>query len=59
MYSGEAPKQSSKHMRQLRDYIIQWSVYKYSLLINTEVNMSVYHQIDRIIEQTTNSYSGK
>jgi hypothetical protein len=47
MYSGEAPKRSSKHIRQLRDYIIQWSVYKYSLLINTEVNVFVHHRIDR------------
>lgn len=28
--------------------IIQWSVYKYSLLINAEVNAHVKHQIDII-----------
>jgi hypothetical protein len=47
MYSGETPKRFSKHKRQLRDSIIQWSVYKYSLLINTELNAFVQHQIDR------------
>jgi hypothetical protein len=47
MYSGEIPKRFSKHKRQLRDSIIQWSVYKYSLLINTELNAFVQHQIDR------------
>jgi hypothetical protein len=31
----------------VRDFIIQWSVYKYSLLINTEVNVCVQHRIDR------------
>jgi hypothetical protein len=36
MYSGETPKRFSKHRRQLRDSIVQWSVYKRSLLINTE-----------------------
>jgi hypothetical protein len=36
MYSGETPKQFSKHKRQLRDSIVQWSVYKRGLLINTE-----------------------
>jgi hypothetical protein len=41
MYSGETPKQFSKHMRQLRDSIVQWSVYKRSLLINTELNVFV------------------
>jgi hypothetical protein len=41
MYSGETPKQFSKHKRQLRDSIMQWSVYKYSLLINTELNAFV------------------
>lgn len=34
-------------MTQLRDFIIQWSVYKYSLLINTEVNTLVQRRIDR------------
>ena len=47
MYSGETPKRFSKHRRQLRDSIVQWSVYKRSLLINTELNVFVYHQIDR------------
>jgi hypothetical protein len=41
MYSGETPKRFSKHMRQLRDSIVQWSVYKRSLLINTELNVFV------------------
>ena len=41
MYSGETPKQFSKHRRQLRDSIVQWSVYKRSLLINTELNVFV------------------
>jgi hypothetical protein len=35
MYSGETPKRFSKHRRQLRDSIVQWNVYKRSLLINT------------------------
>jgi hypothetical protein len=47
MYSGETPKRFSKHKRQLRDSIIQWSVYKCSLLINTELNAFVQQQIDR------------
>jgi hypothetical protein len=47
MYSGETPKRFSKHKRQLRDFVIQWSVYKYSMLINTELNAFVQHQIDR------------
>jgi hypothetical protein len=29
------------------------------MLINTELNAFVQHQIDRTAEQTTNSYSGK
>jgi hypothetical protein len=41
MYSGETPKQFSKHKRQLRDSIVQWSVYKRNLLINTELNVFV------------------
>jgi hypothetical protein len=41
MYSGETPKRFSKHRRQLRDFIVQWSVYKHSLLINTELNVFV------------------
>jgi hypothetical protein len=41
MYSGETPKRFSKHRRQLRDSIVQWSVYKRSLLINTELNVFV------------------
>jgi hypothetical protein len=41
MYSGETPKRFSKHRRQLRDSIVQWSVYKRSLLINTELNIFV------------------
>jgi hypothetical protein len=47
MYSGETLKRFSKHKRQLRDSIIQCSVYKYSLLINTELNAFVQQQIDR------------
>jgi hypothetical protein len=47
MYSGETLKRFSKHKRQLRDSIIQWSVYKYCLLINTELNAFVQQQIDR------------
>jgi hypothetical protein len=41
MYSGETPKRFSKHKRQLRDFIVQWSVSKRSLLINTELNVFV------------------
>jgi hypothetical protein len=41
MYSGETPKRFSKHRRQLRDSIVQWSLYKRSLLINTELNVFV------------------
>jgi hypothetical protein len=47
MYSEETSKWFSKYKRQLRDSIIQWSVYKYSLLINTELNAFVQHHIDR------------
>jgi hypothetical protein len=47
MYSGETPKQFSKHKRQLRDSIIQLSVYICSLLINTKLNAFVQQQIDR------------
>jgi hypothetical protein len=41
MYSGETPKRFYKHRRQLKDSIVQWSVYKRSLLINTELNVFV------------------
>jgi hypothetical protein len=41
VYSGETPKRFSKHRRQLRDSIVQWSIYKRSLLINTELNVFV------------------
>jgi hypothetical protein len=41
MYSGETSKRFSKHRRQLRDSIVQWSVYKRSLLINRELNVFV------------------
>jgi hypothetical protein len=41
MYSEEIPKRFSNHRRQLRDSIIQWSVSKRSLLINTELNVFV------------------
>ena len=49
MYSGERHQNGSliKHKRQLRDSIIQWSVYKCSLLINIEVNTLVQYRIDR------------
>jgi hypothetical protein len=47
MYSGETSKRFSKQKRQLRDSIIQCSVYKYSLLTNTELNTFLQHQIDR------------
>jgi hypothetical protein len=47
MYSGVTQKWFSKHKRKLRDSNIQWSVYKCSTLINREVNVLVYHRIDR------------
>jgi hypothetical protein len=47
MYNGETPKWFSKHKTQLRDSIIQYSVYKFSLLINTQVNTFIQHRIDR------------
>lgn len=47
MYSGETLKQFFKHKIQLKDSIIQCSVYKYSLLINKKVNMLIQHRIDR------------
>jgi hypothetical protein len=43
MYSGETSKRFSKHKRQLRDSIVQWSVYKCSMLINIELNAFVQH----------------
>jgi hypothetical protein len=48
MYSGETSKQFSKYKTQPRYTIIQCSVYKYSLLINAEVNAHVEHHIDII-----------
>ena len=47
MYSGETSKRFFKHKRQLRDYIIQWSVNKCNLLINAEVNVLILHRINR------------
>jgi hypothetical protein len=47
MYSGKTPKWFSKHKRQLKNCIIQWSVYKCSLLISIEVNVFVQYRIDR------------
>lgn len=47
IYSGDTLKQFLKHKIQLRDSIIQCSVYKYSLLINKKVNVLTQHRIDR------------
>lgn len=48
--SGHYSRLFFKYKRQIKDSIIQYSIYKYRLLINTEVN-ALQHRIDRIDDE--------